>query len=269
MDFSLKRLIILSQKSHFAQEITDLKNNQNVSTSSSMKSLNPFLDGDGILRVGGRILGSEVHYDQKHPILLHNKHPLTKLIVRSEHYKQLHAGANALLATIRLRFWPLSAKGLVRKILHDCVICFRVNPRIGKHIMGNLPETRVTPSRLFYNCGLDYAGPIEIKASNIRNAKRIKAYLCIFICFATKAIHIEVVSDLSTDAFLNCFKRFVSRRGKPKNVFSDKATNLHGANNVMVELTEFLKQENVQRRFYNFFAQDQTIWHFIPANSPS
>ena len=76
--------------------------------------------------------------------------------------------------------------------------------------MGNLPRDRITHSRSFLVCGLDYAGPFDSKVSALRRSKIVKSYMCIFVCFATNATHIEVVSDLSTASFLNCLKRFIS-----------------------------------------------------------
>lgn len=92
----------------------------------------------------------------------------------------------------------------MRRVFRKCIMCYRVSPINQIQLMGDLPKDRVTPSRAFLHSGLDYAGPFNIKIS--RN-KTGKAYLCIFICFATKATHLEIVSDLTTMAFLNvCVK---------------------------------------------------------------
>lgn len=80
--------------------------------------------------------------------------------------------------------------------------------------MGNLPEIR-TPSKAFLNVEVDYGGPFSIKVSRNKTAK---AYLCLFVCLATHAIHLEVAADLSTTAFLNALKGFIARRGKCKNI---------------------------------------------------
>ncbi|XP_043485177.1 uncharacterized protein LOC122513015 [Leptopilina heterotoma] len=113
-------------------------------------------------------------------------------------------------------------RGATRRVLSKCVLCFRLKPAVSSQMMGNLPEVRVTPSRPFANVGLDYAGPFNIKVS--RN-KTGKAYLCVFVCMAVKAVHLELVSDLTTNAFLNALKRFISRRGKCLTIMSDNANN--------------------------------------------
>ncbi|XP_018368312.1 PREDICTED: uncharacterized protein LOC108764524 [Trachymyrmex cornetzi] len=96
--------------------------------------------------------------------------------------------------------------------------------------MGDLPESKVTPkSRAFGHTGVDYAGSFSIKISRNKSGK---AYLCLFVCMTTKAIHLELVSDLSTEMFLNALKRFISRRGKCESIMSDNGRNFIEATNV-------------------------------------
>lgn len=115
---------------------------------------------------------------------------------------------------------------------------------------------------------MDYAGPIFIKNSILRNRKTVKSYICLFVCFSTKAVHIELVCDLSTNSFLNAFKRFVSRRGKPADIFSDNGSNFRGAHNELKELYTFLDNNEGRDKISNFLVKDKIKWHFIPANSP-
>lgn len=129
--------------------------------------------------------------------------------------------------------------------------------------INDLPKNRVTPSRAFLHSGLDYAGPFNIKIS--RN-KTGKAYLCVFVCFATKAIHLEIVSELSTTAFLNALKRFVARRGRCAKLFSDNAKNFVGANNELKALIDMIK---TNRAPIDRFLTEQAIqWRFIPTYFP-
>ena len=91
--------------------------------------------------------------------------------------------------------------------------------------MGNLPKDRVQSHRAFFVSGVDYCGPLYYR-SEIRTRAPIKCYISLFICFTTKAVHLELVKDLSTQSFLAALKRFISTRGKPKTIWSDNATNL-------------------------------------------
>lgn len=267
IDNALNTVLKLAQYQSFPEEIQLLKNNKQLQKSSKLLSLTPFLDKNGLLRVGGRLKLGNFSFDQKHPILLSNKHPLTILIIRNEHYRALHAGTNALLAAIRTRFWIVSGKSTVKQVLHKCIVCFKCKPTELKYIMGNLPRERITPCRPFLNCGVDYAGPFLIKANKLRHTKYVKAYLCIFICFSSKAVHLEIVNDLSTKAFLNCLKRFVARRGKPSNIYSDNATNFVGAKNEIKQLYKLI--QNNQQDIINHLSPDRISWHNIPPRSPN
>ncbi|CAK9814704.1 hypothetical protein ANTQUA_LOCUS8181, partial [Anthophora quadrimaculata] len=203
------RIIILAQQQSYRRELHELKSTGRIEI---LSSLTPFLDPDGILRVGGRLSHSELPYNEKHPILLHKTNYVTKLIVRDEHIKNLHAGAQMTLNAVRRAYWIPQGRGLVRKTIHECIICRRAKPTAVNYLMGDLPTSRVTQSRPFLQCGVDFCGPIFIKEKMRRNRGKIKVYLAIFVCFATRAVHIEVVSDLTTDAFLAALRRFFSRR---------------------------------------------------------
>lgn len=121
-------LITLAQRYEFACEIESLKLHSQVNKSSKLRSLLPFLDEQNILR--GRLANTPIPYAQKYPIILPSKHPLMCLIILSEHYKHLHAGPQALLATIRTQFWPIHARGTVRDVLWRCIVWFRSKPPI-------------------------------------------------------------------------------------------------------------------------------------------
>lgn len=134
--------------------------------------------------------------------------------------------------------------------------------------MGSLPVSRVTPSRPFSYCGVDYAGPVYVKEGTLRRSKTVKTYICIFVCFSTRAVHIELVKDLSTCSFLNALKRFCSRRGKPVEINSDNGTNFLGAHNYFLELHKLIHDKNHIETITNFLANDHIKWRFIPARSP-
>lgn len=264
---SLDVVIKLAQAATFKDDIKYLEIFQKPSKSSKILNLNPFLDSRGILRVGGRLGNSEVSYEQRHPIILPYKHKLTNLIILDLHRKHLHVGIQNLLSIIRLQFWPINGKNSVKQVVKNCIRCFKVNPKSSKFLMGSLPSPRVTPSRPFSNCGIDYAGPIYVKEGTLRKSKLIKAYICVFVCFATKAAHLELVSDLTTHSFLNCLKRFCSRRGKPKHIYSDNGLNFVGADNYFHELYDLLNSKEHNETVASFLARDLISWHFIPARA--
>lgn len=131
--------------------------------------------------------------------------------------------------------------------------------------MGNLPAVRVTPSsRAFLHTGVDYAGPFTIKISR----KTSKAYLAIFVCLVTKAVHFELVPDLNATSFLNALKRFVGRRGKCRTLYSDNGTSFVGANNQLLELKNYLLKESTQDQIHDYLTEKFIDWKFIPPYSP-
>jgi hypothetical protein len=232
---------------------------------SKLISLSPFIDDTGLLRVGGRLKNAPLKYDQKHPLLLPKNHSVTNLLIESIHKQQLHGGCQTTIAALRRQYWILSCRNAVRKIIFQCIKCFRANPKSYPQLMGDLPAPRVTPSRPFTVTGIDYAGPIVIKNGYGRTTRTVKSYIAIFVCFATRAVHIELVCDCSTSTFLNALKRFISRRGKPSHLYSDNATNFIGANR---ELRNLFKQAKFNTAIENHLEIEQISWHFIPPRSP-
>ncbi|XP_050305577.1 uncharacterized protein LOC126742817 [Anthonomus grandis grandis] len=218
------------------------------------------------MRVGGRLANSDFDYSKKHPILLSPTHKLTKLIFEYEHVKLMHAGPQLLLSTIRDNYWPISGRNLARKTVKNCVKCARYAGQTVQPIMGDLPKNRVKPSLPFSVVGVDYAGPFIMKNKPGRGCKPIKCWVALFVCFSTRAIHIELVLSLSADDFLQAFKRFVARRGKPSEVYSDNGTNFIKANKDLLAISEFFKLNH--SIICDTVATIDIRWHFIPTNSP-
>lgn len=134
--------------------------------------------------------------------------------------------------------------------------------------MGNLPQERVCQTRVFEFTSLDLAGPFLIKEIKFRNKKLIKCYVCIFVCFSTKASHLELVSDLTAESFLNALKRFVARRGLPVQIQSDNATNLVTIDKYLKTIKETLIQNQNSTMIRNYFSENNISWKFISARSP-
>lgn len=261
-------IVKMVQQEHFAREIRDLASNNQVDRRSKLTSLTPFLDQYGAIRVGGRLLQANIHQDQKHPWVLPSTHVVTLLIIESVHKRLLHASCEQVLAAVRMKFWPLSGRQSVKKVIRQCVQCFRMRPKPLEHLMGNLPDTRVNiSSRPFAISGVDYAGPIQIRESRRRG--RIctsKAYIAVFVCFTTKAVHLELVSQLTTEAFLSALKRFVARRGMCNKLYSDNATNFVGANRHLKECYDFISDST--DIIASELSNQKIEWSFIPPRSP-
>ncbi|KAL0838847.1 hypothetical protein ABMA28_016875 [Loxostege sticticalis] len=263
---ALNLIIKQEQYVHFNQEIKNLKQNRDMV--GPVKSLHPFLDDQGLLRVGGRLQNSQIPYEQKHQIILHKESKVTELIIRSEHQRLFHAGPKLLLSILNQKYWLINAMRQIKKITHKCLVCFRMKAESAKQLMGSLPQQRVTACKPFLKVGVDFAGPLPVKNSRIRRSVETKGYICVFVCFVTKAVHLELSSDLTTDSYLACFKRLIARRGLPSEVFADNGTNFRGAANQLADLYRLHAASEHQTRVQSFSAQQGIRFHFVPSYSP-
>lgn len=164
-------------------------------------------------------------------------------------------------------YWPINGRSIARRIVHECVICFRVKPTSVTQIMGDLPHVRIQPSPVFNNVGLDFCGPFFIKFKGQRKGVYHKVYIAIFVCMVTKCVHFEIVTDLSTEALIAALKRFFARRGKSAVIFSDNGSNFVGA---YAKIKQFIKSiSSVNSEFSTFMANEGVEWKFLPPCSPS
>ncbi|XP_055543438.1 uncharacterized protein LOC129728989 [Wyeomyia smithii] len=190
------------QNQHYQQEINRLERKGEVNRSSSLRQLKPYLDERHLLRVGGRLQLSELSYNTKHPILLPRHSILTALILHHEHHEQLHCDPQSLLSAVRRRFWIVGGTSAARKTCRSCVECMRARPTQLHQLMGQIPVDRLAPNPPFSITGINYAKPVNIINRRTRGATSSKGYKALFVCFCTRAVHLEAVSDLSTSAFI-------------------------------------------------------------------
>lgn len=241
-----------------------LLNKKPLPVKSQLLKFNVFLDDKNIMRVGGRLDNSSFSEDKKHPILLQSTHLFTKLLFNFKHKKLLHAGPRLLLASIREQYWPIGGLRLAKACYHACYVCTRMKGKVVNPIMGNLPKERLSLGGFpFETTGVDYAGPMMCASRQGRGCRLVKVYIALFICFTTKAIHLELVGDLTTNCYLLALRRFIARRGKPVHIYSDNGTSFVGAYN---ELSKFLKGHCDS--LGESAACEGIDFHFIPAYAP-
>ncbi|GFX13384.1 integrase catalytic domain-containing protein [Trichonephila clavipes] len=182
------------------------------------------------------------------------------------HKRDFHVDPQALLNTFRLKYWPIGGRNIARKVVHECEECFRNKPVVVTQIMGDLPAERVTSSSTFLNVGIDLCGPFEIKYMGQRKGTFQKIYVALFVCMTTKAVHIEFVSDLTSEALIATLKRFFARRGKSSIIFSDNGTNLTGASAKIKRLYKLMiGNENIS----NMVSSEGITWKFSPRRRPN
>ncbi|XP_071580243.1 uncharacterized protein [Temnothorax nylanderi] len=254
------------QHSWFANDLLVISKGNTFSRSHPMAKLTPFLDRDGLLRVGGRLHYADLSMESKHPIILPRRSPLTTLIIDDAHSRTLHGGTQVTLSYIRQTYWIIGGRAPVRSIILNCTRCARFRGIRAQQLMGQLPASRVIQARPFLHSGLDYAGPIMIKTWRGRAARTYKGYLAIFVCLATSAIHIEVVTDYTTEAFIAAYKRFTGRRGICATLQSDCGTNFVGADAALRQ--RFTSASRELHELAYLLAKDGTKWIFNPPSAP-
>ncbi|KMQ83668.1 hypothetical protein RF55_19391, partial [Lasius niger] len=261
-------VVKLVQQAEFGDELQRLKAGKPLKASSKLSSLCPFLDSQGIMRVGGRLRNANVSPDTKHPVIIPKNHHFTNLVMQHFHVTHLHAAPQLLLSVIRQKYWIPCGRDVVRRFVRNCTICFRLSAASMNQVMGDLPASRVTPSKAFSTCGVDFAGPFLAKERNGRGKKSFKVFIALFVCFSTCAIHLEVVSDLTTQAFIGSLKRFISRRGKPSEIVSDCGTNFIGADRELKGILKNLLSSTTDSSVFSFAASEGIRWKFNPPASP-
>ena len=218
------------------------------------RQLDLFTDATGMLRCKGRLENAELPSDTKNPILLDAGHHVTTLIVMESHRRVMHCGVKATLTQIRARFWIVRGRQFVRKILHRCTTCRRLEGQPYRAPPAPpLPEIRVKEATPFLYTGVDFAGPLYVKS--LQQSASLKVWICLYTCCVTRAVHLNVVPDLTTAAFLRSFRRFTARRGSPSVIVSDNGSTFKPASQqIMAMMTDpsvrqYLAMERMQWRF--------------------
>ena len=239
---------ICDMQSEFStQKLTDLK-----------KHLGNFVDNHGIIRCQGRLARSLLSYETKHPILLPKEHHITTLIIWDCHKRVLHNGTKETLQELRSRFWIVQGRQLVKKIIRRCVLCKRIQgASYGTPKQGPLPEFRVKEEHAFSSIGIDFAGPLFVREPS---GESKKTYVALFTCGTSRAVHLELVPDLTAETFLLCFRRFVSRRGTPRLVVTDNAKTFKAFSKTLVKI---FKTAEIQA----FLARKRITWKFNVAKA--
>ena len=190
------------------------------------RQLDLFQDECGLWRCRGRIQNAAVPYSTKYPILLHKSHHLTVLIVRKAHSRVLHNGVKETLAELRSKFWIMKGRSFVKTVIRLCRQCRRHEGKpYSAPAPPPLPAFRVEEAPPFSFTGVDFAGPLYVRSDGVMK----KAWICLYTCCVVRAIHLELVPDLSAHAFTRSFRRFTARRGLPRMMLSDNGKTFRAA----------------------------------------
>ena len=252
-----KEIIKFWQIKLFKSEINALQCGKCVRKTSPIYKLCPFIDNDGLLRVGGRIHYSNLNYNAKHPILIPSNTHLAELLLNDAHIAMGHLGRQTILCHLRRKYWLIKGNSMARKLVHNCITCRRLNGRPLNPKMSDLPVERVLPDdAAFSKVGIDFFGPFETTICRKTN----KRYGVIFSCLNSRAIHIETAYSLSTDSCINAIRRFIARRGNVTVILCDNGTNLKSSEKEMKKSIEEWNSEKIEK----WLKQKQITWKFIP-----
>ena len=211
--------------------------------SSAIFRLDPFLDRQGVLHVGGRIRQASISDEVKHPVILPKSEHISMLIIRHFHEATEHQGRGFTLNEIRSSgYWIVGCSTLVSRLIHNCVTCQKLRAAVQEQKMSDLPSDRLEPAPPFTYCGADYFGPWHVKEGR----KELKRYGVLFTCLASRAVHLEVANSLETDSYINALRRFICRRGPVRQIRSDQGTNFVGAKRELKEALTELNQDKVK-----------------------
>uniref|UniRef100_A0A7I4YA28 Integrase catalytic domain-containing protein n=2 Tax=Haemonchus contortus TaxID=6289 RepID=A0A7I4YA28_HAECO len=219
---------------------------ENILSRMPLSRFNAHRSADGLIRCPHRM--EHAYSSASSAILLVPFHPLTTLIIRHTHLSQFHSGIHATIATLRHSYLIPAIKSTVSKVLRLCVICKKINGLPYRYPdMPSLPPEKVQRPRPFQNIALDYFGPLRYKDITTTSSK---VWISLFTCMATRAIHLEIVMDNSTQEFLCALRRFIARRGVPTLILSDNATTFCAADNTLQELiSNYSSSRHIQWKF--------------------
>jgi len=248
------------QGQYFQDDISRISHGVDLFRTSKLKKLNPILNQDGLLVVGGRLIHSSLTEGQKFPIIIPHQSHLATLIVRSAH-EHCHLGREWLFSLLRRTFWITHARKVIYQVSKSCVICKKLFAATSSQKMSDLPPERLQRAeRPFTRIGVDVFGPFIVK----HGRHEIKRYGCIFVCFNVRAVHMEMLNDLESDTFINALRRFIARRGTPTSIFSDNGTNFKGG---QAELSKSMSRVD-PKLVETFCIKQQIDWQFnVPGAS--
>ncbi|XP_054706953.1 uncharacterized protein LOC129216761 [Uloborus diversus] len=206
-------------------------------------------DSDGLLRVETKLYSTDNEDYFRKPILLPDKHELVCKLIEDTHRTYNHAGVQTLVSILREKYWILRSRRTVRSVVSKCVICQRFKSKHATSVFAPLPENRVRMSAVFETTGVHMAGPLLLR-------NRDKVWIAIFTCAVYRAVHFELVSDISTQSFLLALRRFIARRGRVTTIYSDNGKNFVGLNNELqnIDWSVIISHSDLKK----------ISWHFNP-----
>ncbi|KAI3376816.1 hypothetical protein L3Q82_000074 [Scortum barcoo] len=240
-------IIGIVHRATFSEEIQNLQCKKEIigkDKTSKLHRLNPFLDERGILRVGGRLQHSALHPHVKHPAVLPKASHISALLVKHYHQQVHHQGRGITMNALRLNgIWIIGCTHAVSSHIYKCVKCRKFRRCTEEQKMADLPRERMETAPPFTYCGMDCFGPFYVKEGR----RELKRYGLLFTCMSSRAVHIELLDDMTTDSFINALRTFIAIRGNVRQLRSDQGTNFLGARREFLEAVKEMNQERLKQ----------------------
>ncbi|GBM33304.1 hypothetical protein AVEN_274707-1, partial [Araneus ventricosus] len=167
----------------------------------------------------------------------------------------------ATLSRLRERFWIPKGRQSVKSVLKSCLVCRKYSAKPARQQTGQLPQDRVVACPPFTTVGTDFTGAITVKTTG---GALQKVYIVLFTCAVTRAVHLEVVSNMSVKSFIMSLRRFLARRGCVKVFYSDNAKTFRSSCEILKGFKSIIRQPELK----SFITSDGISWKFIPERSP-
>lgn len=250
------------QREVYREEFESLTRYSKVPERSTLQRLDPFIDEQGLLRVGGRIHSADISDPEKHPLIIPPNHHVVEILIQHYHDQVAHQGRHFTEGAIRSAgLWIVSGKRLISNVIHKCVLCRKLRGRMESQKMSALPSDRVSVDPPFTHTGLDVFGPFTVVTRKTRgHSTENKRWAVIFSCLSTRAVHLEVIEALSTSSFICALRRFLAVRGPVKHFRSDRGTNFVGA-------VKELQIESSNSELKGFLQNQGCTWTFNAPHS--
>ena len=268
-DWYIKKI----QNQFFQKEIDCLLKKVPLPSKSPILALNPYMDQNGLLRVGGRLqVAIHLPFESRHQVILPENCMFTMRLMEHTHLMNHHSPPMWTLAFFRESYWINKGKLRAKMVLRTCVPCQKMNKPVAQQIMSFLPHDRVTPAQPFEVTSCDLAGPFLCKtilykgrASRGRDPY-VKVWITIFTCCTTRAVHLELlVGNCETATFLAVLKRLIARRGAVRTMYSDQGGYFTKADKHLQAVFENLREDP---KLQNFLTMSGLTWKFNVPQAP-
>ena len=227
------------------------------------KQLGLYLDAVGILRCQGRIdQATMISESAWRPVLLPKNERFTHLVIEKVHKQKLHCGVSQCLSQVRYKYWIPHGRAAVKSVIQSCLVCRRHEGGPTKlPSMSPFPGKRIREATPLSRTGLDNLGTLLTRT----NIGTQKVWVCLFTCLVIRAVHLELVLDMTTEEFLLALRWFIAQRGASVEIASDNALTFKSASTALeLKWKNVTKHENVQ----SYVSNEGIKWSFIVEMAP-